>query len=289
MIYAQANASRLAWARIAIFGVWFADIAAEPFPEVAALPVAWFTPLGPFLLVPESLLHALWDAHALSALKLATLGSIALALIGAPLPRVWAGLSAVLLLVVTSFVRGFGHADHSQLQLLFVTFALTLLPAWDVLTIQSSRRTGARNAAVYPSSFAALALVFAFPYFMTGIYRLTHEGAAIFFGNSMLHFIARDTLMLDHFDFTLGLSLLDPAWRPVLNAGFALVTVAELAAPFIHLRRGLTGGWLLVILPFHLLAPVIMHVLFAHNLALLLLLYAWPACWGLGRRRPTAS
>jgi hypothetical protein len=68
-------------------------------------------------------------------------------------------------------------------------------------------------------------------------------------------------------------------WRPALNLGFFAVTLAELAAPWAYLRRTLTIVWLLLVVPFHLLAPVIMHVLFAHNLWLIVTLYVWPLTW----------
>jgi hypothetical protein len=190
----------------------------------------------------------------------------------------------VLLTIVTGFVRGFGHADHAQLQLLFVTFALVFLPAWDTFCLGGSSREHRGDEVAYRASFVALALVFSFPYLLTAAYRLTHEGAAIFLGSSMRHFIARDTLSLDHLDFRLGLVLLQyPALTPVLNAGFAVVTAAELLAPWAFLRRSWAVAWLASIGPFHVLAPLIMHVFFPHNIALLLVLYGWPLLW---RARP---
>jgi len=277
MIYARADAARLACARVAILLGWWVDVALDPVPQLALLPRAWFTPHGPWLLVPDAVLDAGWNPSSLLVLKLTTLACVTLALLGAPGPRIWAGVSALLLTVLMAFVRGFGHADHSQLQALFATFALPFLPAWDALSLSGGGR--ARRASDYAAGFVTLALVFGFPYFLTGAYRLAHEGYAMFTGHSMQHFIARDTLTLDDFDSTLGLALLDPVWRPALNLGFFAVTLAELAAPWAYLRRTLTVAWLLLVVPFHLLAPVIMHVLFAHNLWLIVALYVWPLTW----------
>jgi hypothetical protein len=278
MIYAGATARRLALLRIALFGLWLIDLALDPIDEVAALPVAWFAPHGPYVLLPRAVLASLWDARVFLGLKLAALGSVVLALIGTARPRLCALLACALLTLVLGFVRGFGHADHSQLQLLFATYLLAFLPAWDALCVGAAAKPAADGR--YAASFAALALVFGFPYLATAVYRLTHEGWAIFAGHTMQHFIARDTLMLDHFDFTLGLALLEqPALGPLLNAGFAGVTVAELAAPFVYLRPRWAAVWLAVMVPFHVIAPVIMHTLFAHNLVLLFVLYAWPLTW----------
>jgi hypothetical protein len=172
-------------------------------------------------------------------------------------------------------------------QLLFVTYALLFLPAWDALSLQSTGR--ARPSGVYAASFAALSLVFAIPYFAIAIYRLTHEGAALYFGSSMLHFIARDTLSLDHFDFSMGLDLVETqAFRAWLNLGFAVITLAELASPWVHLRRSWCVLWLALIGPFHLLSPLLMHVAFFHNLVLLVVLYVVPLCWR-GRSQPAAA
>lgn len=277
MIYAHADARRVAIARIAILLVCWLDTALDPFPALAQLPRAWFSGHGPWALAPDALLAAIWNARGLWALKLATLGVLGLAIVGAPRARVWAGLSGALLTLTFSFVRGFGHADHSQLQLLLLALALPFLPAWDALALRRERVL--RAPADFIAAFVALALVFGLPYFFTGVARLAQEGAAIFLGRSMQHFIARDTLSLDDFDSTLGLGLLGPGMRPLLNLGFFAVTLAELGSPWVYMRRGWAALWLLLIVPFHVLSPLLMHVLFIHNLALIAVLYMWPLSW----------
>lgn len=277
MIYAPANAARLAFARIAILLICWLDTAFDPFPALAALPRAWFTAHGPWLLVPDAVLAALWNGPGLWLLKLATLGVLGLALVGAARPRLWAGLAAGLLTLTFSFVRGFGHADHSQLQLLLMAFVLPFLPAWDAVSWR--RQTARSDSRDYRAAFVVLAVVFGFPYFCTGAARVAQEGFRIFAGHSMQHFIARETLALDDFDFTLGLSLLGRSAGLLLNFGFLAVTFAELASPWAYLHKRWAALWLLLIVPFHLFAPLLMHVLFAHNLALIAILYLWPLSW----------
>jgi hypothetical protein len=277
VIYAEATGRRLALARCALLGVCTLDVALDPFPALSALPSAWFTGHGPWALVPSRLIDLIWSEPALWALKATTLGALALALFGVWRPRIMAGLAALLLTLTWGFVRGFGHADHSQLQLLFMTFVLPFLPAWDALS--GVREKAPRAESAYVSAFVALALVFGFPYFLTGAARLAQEGFTIFTSDAMQHFMARETLSLDDFDYTLGLSLLDPALRPLLNLGFFGVTLAELGAPWAYLEKRWAFAWLALIVPFHLLAPLLMHVLFVHNLALIAVLYLWPLCW----------
>jgi hypothetical protein len=278
MIYQAADARRLALARIALLLVCGLDVALDPFPELAALPRAWFNAHGPWALLPAGAVDAIWSAGALRGFKAITLVSLLAALVGAPRARWWAALSALLLTFTWAFVRGFGHADHSQLQLLFMSFVLPFLPAWDAFALAEHEREE-RQPGDYAGAFVALAVVFGFPYFLTGAARLAWEGFGIFLSDAMQHFMARETLALDDFDFTLGLSLLDPALRPLLNVGFFAVTLAELGTPWAYLERRAALLWLLVIVPFHALAPLLMHVLFVHNLALIAILFAWPLCW----------
>lgn len=275
MIYAHANATRLAVVRIVVFAVCWLETACDPFPELAVLPRAWFVGHGPWALVPDVLLELLWRASSLWTLKLLTLGVIVLAAIGAPRARLWAALSSLLLTLTLSFVRGFGHADHSGLQLLMTTYVLAFTPAWDALAWQRETRL-APVANEYRAAFVALAVVFGFPYFLTAAARLAQEGFAIFVGHSMRHFLVRDTLALDDYDSTLGLALRGPLVVALLNLSFFVVTAAELASPFVHLNRRWTLAWLVLVIPFHVLSPLLMHVLFAPNLVLIALLYVWP-------------
>jgi hypothetical protein len=278
MIYRAADARRLAITRIALLAICAIDVVLDPFPELAALPRAWFSAHGPWALLPAGAVDAIWSTGALLGLKAVTLVALAAAVLGGPRPRLWAGLSALLLTFTWAFVRGFGHADHSQLQLLFMSFVLPFLPAWDALAL-SKEAHEERETRDYAGAFVALAAVFGFPYFLTGAARLAWEGFGLFLSDAMQHFMARETLALDDFDFTLGLSLLDPALRPLLNLGFFAVTLAELGTPWAYLERRAAWLWLLVIAPFHALAPLLMHVLFVHNLAVIAVLYVWPLCW----------
>lgn len=276
MIYAHAGPRRLAMLRVAVLVLWLYELASDPFERLAALPRAWFEPHGPWLLAPDAVLALLWNETALFGLKLAALASVSLALLGLGRPRLCMALALALVTLVTSFVRGFGHADHADVPLLWATLALALLPAWDALTVSKAPVT-ARAPGTYARACALVALVFSFGYFETAVHRLAREGGQIFLGPSILHFIARDTAALDDLPFTFGAWLVEQPGALVLcNAGFLLVTVAELAAPFAHLRRSVSIAWLAVILPFHLLAPIVMHVFFRENLVLLCALYVWP-------------
>jgi hypothetical protein len=279
VIFRYATARRLATARIFVLSLWLWEIWRDEFPQLAALSPQWFTRHGPWLIVPDSALVWLWDETWLTALRAASAACVTLALLGVRAHRYWMLSAIALLTLTTSFVRGFGHADHAQVQLLLVTLLLAVAPAWDALALHPYRGPE-RNPGVYPASFAMIALVFAFPYLETAVHRLAREGAGLFFGSSILHFLARDTLSLDDFNGTAGLWLVERNGAlPAYNLGFALVTLAELLSPLSHLHRRWCALWLCVLLPFHLLAPLLMHVLFGANIALLALLYLWPLCW----------
>jgi hypothetical protein len=279
MIYRAATPQRLALVRVLVFCIWLWELARDPFERLARLPRAWFQAYGPWLLVPAPLLEAIWSETVLSWLRGMTLGCVGLALLGVRGQRAWALAAAALLTLSTGFVRGFGHVDHGQVQLLTVTWALPFMPAWRALAISPAQtaRAGVDEAA---TSFSLLACVFAFPYFETAAHRIAREGAAMFWSNSLQYFMVRDSLALDDFAFELGPRLAQHAgWLPVFNLAFAAVTVAELLAPWAHLQRTRCLGWLAIVVPFHLLSPVLMHVFFLDNLLLLLVLYVWPLCW----------
>jgi hypothetical protein len=279
MIYRAATPERLALVRISVFCIWLWELARDPFERLARLPRAWFQAHGPWLLVPAPFYEAIWNESVLSWLRGLTLGCVALALVGVRGQRAWALAAASLLTVSTAFVRGFGHVDHAQVQLLAVTWMLAFIPAWSAFSLAPAQRPrpDAGEAAL---GFSLLACVFGFPYFETAAFRLAREGAAMFWSHSIQYFMVRDSLTLDDFAFDLGPRLAQhAAWLPVFNLAFAAVTVAELLAPWAHLKRRLCIGWLAIVVPFHLLSPVLMHVFFLDDLLLILVLYGWPLCW----------
>ncbi|HXS17132.1 MAG TPA: hypothetical protein VN764_08085, partial [Polyangiaceae bacterium] len=91
------------------------------------------------------------------------------------------------------------------------------------------------------------------------------------------YFLARDSLVLDDFAFSAGLWVVEHgALLPLINFSFFLVTLAELGAPWAHLKRGYCAAFLLVILPFHVLSPLLMHILFLQNIVVTVGLYLAP-------------
>lgn len=279
MIYQAATPERLALVRVVVFCLWLWELARDPFERLARLPDAWFQAHGPWLLVPASFVSAIWDETLLAGLRGLTLGCVAMALLGVRRPQTWALIAAAFVTLSTAFVRGFGHVDHGQVQLLIVTWVLALSPAWSAFAL-STAHTPRPSPEEARWSFCLLAAVFAFPYFETAAHRLAREGAAMFWSPSIQHFMVRDSQVLDDFSFELGPRLAQQAsWIPLFNLAFAAVTVAELLAPLAHLQRRLAIGWLAVMLPFHLLSPVLMHVAFTDNVVLMLTIYAWPLCW----------
>lgn len=282
MIHEGATAERLAWLRVAVFTLWLWELVRDPFEQLTRLPRDWFEARGPWLLLPSSTLDSLWNAPAIGSLRVAAAGCAALALLGVAAPRAWVVATLLCTLTTTAFVRGFGHVDHAQVQLWCVTLILSATPAWDALAL--SRPGHGRTGNDYRLAWSLIALVFAFPYFETAVHRLAREGLPLFFSDAMTVFLARDTRALDDFAFQQGLWLADrPEWAAPLNLAFLVVTLAELVAPWAHLDRRVATPWLLTMLSFHLLSPILMHVAFPDNAALLVLLYAWPLTWSRAR------
>lgn len=280
-LYEGLGPQSLALFRIYLLGYWLIEISRSTLPRLATFDPHWYSPHGLWVLTPASLRDLMFGAVALHCMKWVTLLGVVWMLLGLPGRRGVSYVNLFLLLLFTSFLRGFGHPDHSHVQIFLVTVVLSFSPAWDVWSVSRTSQASCDPSAVpppqYGQSFAAMALIFSLPYFATGVYRLAKEGLGIFLGASMQHFLARDSLVLDDFAFSAGLWIVEhQVLLPVINLSFFLVTLAELGAPFAHLKRGYCTVFLTVILPFHLLAPLLMHILFLQNIVVILGLYLGP-------------
>lgn len=288
-IYRGLSAQHLALFRIFLLSFWLFEIGRSSLPCLSGLDPAWYVAHGPWLVVPRAIYPFFFDGPGLNWLKWTTFVSVFVVLVGVT-TRTWSRVVMLLaLLMFTSFLRGFGHPDHSHVQAYLVTLVLAFSPAWDRWSWSSKKSKHARNSAAisatrYSSPFLAMALVFSMPYFLTGVYRLAKEGIWIYLGPSMLHYLARDSLVLDDFDFGWGLWLSrQTALLPLLNISFLLVSLAELGAPWAPLKRSYCLAFLAIILPFHLLSPLLMHILFLPNIIVLVGLYLLPLLWQITR------
>jgi hypothetical protein len=285
VIYAEANGRRLAWLRIVVFAAWIVERLLQPLPGLAVFPFDYFQPHGPWLLFG---LERLPSEGWLRALDAISCGLAGLALIGAPRPQLWAAGAALCFTLQEAFVRGFGHANHAQLALLFVSYALCFAPAWDELSIARPRQRAA--PADYVTSFGNLTLALTFSYFSVGVTRVISAGPQLFLGDAMLAYIASATLMPAHTTFDFGRHVMHHAqWLPLINAGFIVTTAAEIAAPWVPLRRAYALAWLTLMLGFHVLSTLVMNIFFAHNMLLIALLIGWPCSWGWGDRKPVEA
>lgn len=283
MIYAAADARRLALVRIWVFSAWIVERLVEPLAPLAQLPVRYFQAQGPWLLAPAGFSRWLLSAPVLHSVDVVSLGLCVASLAGAPRPRLWATLSAVMLTAQEGFVRGFGHANHAQMSLLYVTYALCFAPAWDALSL--SRGSPAKPAR-YVASFGELSLALTLPYFLVGATRLFDAERTLFAGDNMLGYVAQHAFTPGHSTFTLGRTLLaHPDLNPWLNVGLVAVTLAELCAPWISAKRRFALPWLMVMLGFHCATPLLMNIWFPQNMLLMVLLVAWPCLWP----RPAAA
>lgn len=289
-LYQDLTAKHLALFRIILLSFWLLEIGRSSLPRLGELDPGWYVPHGPWLLVPQAVYPLLFGGPGLIWLKWGTFVSVFVALVGVS-GQLWPRAIMLLsLLMFSSFLRGFGHPDHSHVQAYLVTIVLAFSPAWDRLSWAARKPQragdGARTSTTsYSSAFFAMALAFSMPYFATGIYRLAKEGIWIYFGPSMLHYLARDSLVLDDFDFGWGLWLSrQTALLPVINFSFLLVSLAELGAPWAPLRKSYCLAFLAIMLPFHLLSPLLMHILFLPNIVALVGLYLLPLFWQ-GRRQ----
>ena len=273
MIFEGLSYKHLAAFRIGLLGFWWIEVMRSDISALSVFDPGWFKPHGLWLLIPAAVRKYLISSLALQVLRWATASSLALALVGLLRGALWRALPLLLLLSFLTFLRGFGHPDHSHVQAYLVTVVLCFSPAWTCWSLRPEaepRAQGSVAAGPVTCAFAAMALVFSLPYMATGVYRWAKEGLLIYFDTSMFHFIARDSRVLGYFDSSLGLSIVEhPAWLPFINLSFFMVTLAELTAPWAHLSSRACAMYLAVLLPFHLLSPLLMHVFFLPNVVVL--------------------
>ncbi len=273
LLHQDASPATLAAVRTGVFGLWLFKTAVNPIERLAALPAAFFQPIGVLRVIPTSVWQALLSGPGLVALRAVTIACLTLSLIGRW--RVPAAVaSAVLLVLLQGLVRGVGYVNHNELVLLYAAIVLALAPLVD----RWARR---QPASASPSERSDLPLVIisvilCFSYTFTGISRLVLGLPAVFHPDTILMW----TLMTSHqttdYGWELGRQVLalPPPLRAGLAVGLVAVTVFELLAPCCLFSRRFRLVFLLVMVPFHAVVFVTMNILFWENLALFVLLFA---------------
>ena len=282
MILRNPTAHDLALVRVVVFAIWLLELSASSLARIASLPFDAFHPHGPVRLLPEVLQRALLGADALTAVQATAFLACAWALTGLKGYRVAAMVAAVTLTFNEALGRGFAHINHSQVAPLYAVIVLAAFPA-DRVKIP---RPGTRAPADADAARAIWLLTFGvfFAYTAIGVYRLTQSSPQIFFDDTMIWSIAKNTYRDSFYGMQLGKLVIEfPALAVFTKVGYFVVTIIEVVTFLIPYHRGLRLTWLLVIVGFHANTLILMNLWFWHNVILIFLLVAW-ADWEQARR-----
>jgi len=267
MIHEDATADRLAAARIAVFGVWFAIIAMTPVTKFTLLPAEVIAPAGIMRMLPMEALLA--SESTLIALKVTGLALTLACVLGV---RPWRpiALTAVLLILwhdgAMKSIQG--YANHAQAAVLLTAVVLALAPAADALSI--CRRRAGPNGWRYGGPMLLSAAIVATTYVLIGSRRAVQVGVAVFADGSIERWLAARSQQYGPYDFDLGLAVLDLPFAEVLVVtGMLVVTVFEVLSLLSLRSARFRAIWLVVIVSFHIATLLLMNIFFWENLVLL--------------------
>ncbi len=263
LLQERASPTLLRAVTIGVFGFWGLQLAFDPVDALAALPLSLYEPVGFLRIVPASVVARLLMPLAMYDFKAVILVSCA-AVIFAIRPRVFAVLACVGLTVYEGLLRGFGgHVSHSDLVMLYAAYFLALFPLANALLAPKERVRVNLSGVPVVAILAALC----FTYSLTGLYRLMHGGMETFTSGSLIFWALRNSYQYIDPLWGWGRRLInEPVWAAWLTMGFPIVTMFEVLAPLCLVSSRFRWLFLVVMVPFHLLACVVMEIFFWEHL-----------------------
>lgn len=285
MVHEKAGPEALGVLRIAVFGVWVAQVVRTPLGRAADLPGELFHAPGVLAVLPSALWDWLFQPTPLLVLEVVLTLTFLLAALGArPFPFI--GMASVAGMVLfDGIAKGWGeYVNHAQMGILYAGILIAVSPAADALSPFSRsppgrtaldarvQRATARGAYRFP--LVATALVLAVTYALIGVQRLEVGGLEVFTGDALPRYLAIRTFEYSAYSFRFSPLLLGSEGALIaLKAAFAVTTVFEILSPLALVSPRFRRLWLLVIIPFHLATLVTMNIFFWENLILLTLVF----------------
>lgn len=272
MLHENATARHLALLRVWVFGMWIGDLLKDPASDLARIPLAYYQPVGVLRALPPRF----WEAALSEPLLQIWWGALAVLLLlsaaGVPFYRGVALATCVLLTFYQGVIFGFTSVTHGPIAALYIAWILALFPSADAWSLRRKPKPWSSDR-VYQAAMLTATVVFLATYMMTGVRRVVDGGIDIFLDDSILRFLARNSVSPDHLSQGLGLRVLEyPGAGTILEVGFVLVTVFEILSLLCLSSTWFRRAWLAVMLPFHVLSWPLLQLLFAHNLLLICVL-----------------
>lgn len=270
LLQEQASPKMLRVVTIGVFGFWFVQLAFSPVDSIAALPMVLYEPVGFLRAVPNAAVAWWLSAPAIYYFKAAIMASCA-AVIFTIFPRFSAVVACAGLTVYLGLLRGFGgHVSHGDMVMVYAAYLLALFRLADAQL--SAKKPPRISLSGVPIVGVLVALLFT--YSLTGLFRLMHGAVETFTSGSLTFWAMRNSYQYVDPLWGWGRQLPNqPVWAAVLNAGFPLVTLFEALAPLCLVSSRFRWVFVAVMLPFHLLAWIVMEIFFWEHLLLYGLLF----------------
>ena len=272
LLYENATARHLAVLRMWVFGMWLGDLLKDPVSDLAAIPLAYYQPVGVLRWFPPGF----WEAALSPPLLQIWWGGLALLLVlsvaGVPFYRGVALAACVLLTFYQGAVFGFTSVTHGPIAALHIAWLLALFPSADALSLR--RGPGfAKSDNVYKAAILTATILFLATYMLVGVRRVIEGGTEIFLDGSILRFLARNSISPSQLPQRLGLTVLEVPGLPMMfQVGFVLVTFFEITSLLCVASKWFRRTWLAVMIPFHVLSWPLLQLLFLHNILLIAVL-----------------
>jgi len=274
ILHQNATPAARDFVRAYVWLLWIGSLLLLSLTDIGHLPISSHLNTGLTRWLPETLLGLLLTPTALAILKFATIAAIASQLFYRK--RVGIGVFAcVLLTLIQCLLRGFGHVNHAELILLFSAYTVTYFDYIDSNSSQlDERQLGKAQLPSNGGPLVAIVFVMCFSYALTGVCRLGNGGIAVFTSRSLTACIEMAAASPRYFDLSFGSKLMNwPAYVTMVEAGFPVVTLIEILAPLCLVSVWFRRGFLLLMVPFHLMVFLMMGILFWENLAMYVLLF----------------
>ena len=272
LIHEQAGPRLLRLTRLGIFALWIVKLLLDPLQRLAEMPRELFQPVGILGLLPARALNELLTFAGLGWLHTLTLIALLLALTNRAFPLI-ATISAILLTIYSSLIRGFGPAVHTDIVLLLAVYALAGFACADWIALKLGKKKPDASCS-YPLITIVTMLLLA--YCLVGLNRAVAGGINVFTGDTMEVWAIDASLRGYYFNTNIGWHVPDwPLVAFLLRAGLPFITLFEITAPLCLASPHYRWVFIPVMLSFHLLSLLFMNIFFFDDMLLYLLLIDW--------------
>jgi hypothetical protein len=270
MLNERASPQLLGAVRIAVFGLWLANVLLVHLEDIAPMPRELLSRHGVLGLIPPPLWDLMWTAAFLLGFKAALVACLCWLILGLPRYQGVAVVTCVLLTLFDGMEKSLGHINHSKFVMLYSAWVLAAFPSADAVSL--SPRRAAAAPVMYTAPVVVISLLILIPYSMIGAFRIGRSGPEIFFGDAIKAWFLKRDYEANATGFRFGITMVEnAALLAMAKAGFAFTGVLELLSPLCLVSRPFRWIWIPTMIGFHFLSLVTMNIFFWQNSVLILL------------------